>query len=127
MKKAKQVDQVGDGTVHFRPNHSTSALIRQLAEKEQLSHGEVCRRVTALALRGLTLFYYDMTRRLALYTDSSFEDAAQQLAVHIRGSGKAQAHTRYNLAHKFVERCRDMNGATPVTEYQITIQYKSRK
>lgn len=111
----------------FRPNYSTSRLIKRFSIEARIPQAEVCLQVTALALRGLSLSYHHLAIELARYTDSTFEEAAQQLAVFVRGTGKALPNCRYNAALKFVEGCRNLTKQALMPARPCEIKYEFRK
>lgn len=72
--------------IHFRPGAELGSLIGQWAKKSNLSRGEVAKRLTSLAIRGLDVGFYDDAERLSghLYGNGSFDEACHHLHVAVQ-------------------------------------------
>ena len=74
-KKSEPTDMI-----HFRPGPELGSLVGQLADELTLSRGEISKRMTALAIRGLDLSCYGLVDELAMYFDAgmaTFDQSAQ--------------------------------------------------
>lgn len=86
MAKKKAAKKPADADmIHFRPGKELGALINQFAEQVDVSRGEVAKRLTGLAIRGLDVGFYGVIQELAsfLYHSGNFDSACDQVHVTI--------------------------------------------
>jgi len=85
MGKKKATKTVPDNeTIHFRPGAELGRLIAETAAQLALSRGEVAKRMTGLALRGLDFEDYAQIAELTDYMyGAGFDEACHQVHVAI--------------------------------------------
>jgi len=85
QKKAAKKSDPDLEMIHFRPGAELGKLIGEFALEADVSRGEAAKRLTALAIRGFDVEFYDAALRLLqyLYGTPSFDEACDHLHVAV--------------------------------------------
>lgn len=107
-KKAERKNPEPTDMIHFRPGSDLGSLIGELADKLDLSRGEVSKRMTALAIRGLDQSCYGSIDELSSYLYggvATFDEAAHYAYVYVSNSANQKKCEVFEMTREETHQC----------------------